>query len=308
MASTTRKKTTSKSGSSRGKKTSPPPKRPVRREVGGAVLLVATLCVAVGYCGVHAILIDWLAVLLKGLFGYGYYLAAPAMLLAGLVLLLHRGRPVVLRTVCALLLPLLFGALWHTLFCRIVFESSVGILPRLWSTGGELASGGVLSGVLAIGSVAVLSQVVSAVFFVLLLGAAMIFLGDFWEAVRLAGGALTPYVPWFVGGAAAFLAVGYLGRLFFVFRHRQMEQEYAFRREVLEKTGIVLVSKNSVPLAPSGQGLEALPGGGYQLTDSPALPPAASPENPESPAAPADDAEDVVDVDDTDVRPAPPAK
>ena len=142
----------------------------------------------------------------------------------------------------------------------------------------------------------------------LLLGAAMIFLGDFWEAVRLAGGALTPYVPWFVGGAAAFLAVGYLGRLFFVFRHRQMEQEYAFRREVLEKTGIVLVSKNSVPLAPSGQGLEALPGGGYQLTDSPALPPAASPENTESPAASSDDADDVVDVDDTDVRPAPPAK
>ena len=183
MASTTRKKTTSKSGSSRGKKTSPPPKRPVRREVGGAVLLVLTLCVTVGYCGVHAILIDWLAVLLKGLFGYGYYLAAPAMLLAGLILLLHRGRPVVLRTVCALLLPLLFGALWHTLFCRTVFESSVGILPRLWSTGGELASGGVLSGVLAIGSVAVLSQVVSAVFFVILLALA---LGTaLWPALKL---------------------------------------------------------------------------------------------------------------------------
>lgn len=145
----------------------------------------------------------------------------------------------------------------------------------------------------------------------LLLGAAMIFLGDFWEAVRLAGGALTPYVPWFVGGAAAFLAVGYLGRLFFVFRHRQMEQEYAFRREVLEKTGIVLVSKNSVPLAPSGQGLEALPGGGYQLTDSPALPPAAAPENqenPDTPAAAPADSEDVVDVDDKELRPAPPVK
>ena len=145
----------------------------------------------------------------------------------------------------------------------------------------------------------------------LLLGAAMIFLGDFWEAVRRAGGALTPYVPWFVGGAAAFLAVGYLGRLFFVFRHRQMEQEYAFRREVLEKTGIVLVSKNSVPLAPSGQGLEALPGGGYQLTDSPALPPADpsdTPEAPENPASPTPADDDVVDVDDKDVRPAPPAR
>ena len=182
MASSTRKKTTSKSGAGRGKKTSQPAKRPIRREVTGAVLLVLTLCVAVGYCGVHAIFIDWLAVLLKGLFGYGYWLAAPALLLAGLILLLHRGRPVVLRTVCALVLPLLFGALWHTLFCRTVFESSLGILPRLWSTGGDLASGGVLSGALAIGFVAVLSQVVSAVFFVLLLGAA---LGTaLWPALR----------------------------------------------------------------------------------------------------------------------------
>ena len=145
MAASTRKKTTSKSGSGRGKKSAPPAKRPIRREVTGAVLLVLTLCVAVGYCGVHAIFIDWLAVLLKGLFGYGYWLAAPALLLAGLILLLHRGRPVVLRTVCALLTPLFAGALWHAVFCRTAFESSLGVLPRLWTTGGELACGGVLS-------------------------------------------------------------------------------------------------------------------------------------------------------------------
>ena len=183
MASTTRKKTTSKSGSSRGRKTSAPPRRPVRREVGGAVLLVLTLCVAVGYCGVSAILIDWLAVLLKGLFGYGYYLAAPAMLLAGLILLFHRGRPVQARVICALLTPLLLGALWHTLFCREVFESSIGIVPRLWATGQGLTSGGVLSGALSIGFVAVLSQVVSAVFFVLLL--ALLLGVALWPALKL---------------------------------------------------------------------------------------------------------------------------
>ena len=50
------------------------------------------------------------------MFGYGYWLAGPSLLLAGLILLLHRGRPVALRTTCALLLPLLAGALFHTLF------------------------------------------------------------------------------------------------------------------------------------------------------------------------------------------------
>ena len=71
------------------------------------ILLVLALCVLVSYCGVQAILIDLLAKLLKGLFGYGYWLAGPAMLLAGGILLLHRGRPVTLRATCALLLPLL---------------------------------------------------------------------------------------------------------------------------------------------------------------------------------------------------------
>ena len=117
MASSTQKKTTTKkSGSRSGSRTAKgkqPQKRPIRREVGGVILLVLALCVLVSYCGVQAILIDLLAKLLKGLFGYGYWLAGPAMLLAGGILLLHRGGPVTLRATCALLLPLLldFGLL-----------------------------------------------------------------------------------------------------------------------------------------------------------------------------------------------------
>ena len=87
MASSTQKKTTTKkSGSRSGSRTAKgkqPQKRPIRREVGGVILLVLALCVLVSYCGVQAILIDLLAKLLKGLFGYGYWLAGPAMLLAG---------------------------------------------------------------------------------------------------------------------------------------------------------------------------------------------------------------------------------
>ena len=171
MASTQRK-TTKKSGS-RSKKSAPPPKRPIRREVGGAVLLGLALCVCVGYFGASGLFIGWLAGLLKGLFGYGYWLTAPALLLAGLTLLFHRGRPVVLRTVCALLLPLLWGALGHALFCRETFESSLGILVKLWTSGNQLSSGGAVSGTLAIGFVAVFSGVVSIVIFIVLLLAAV---------------------------------------------------------------------------------------------------------------------------------------
>ena len=179
MASSTQKKTTTKkSGSRSGTRTAKgrqPQKRPIRREVGGAVLLVLALCVLVSYCGVQAILIDLLAKLLKGLFGYGYWLAGPAMLLAGGILLLHRGRPVALRTTCALLLPVLAGALFHTLFAAGDHAlSSAGVLKELWTAGLVLKAGGAVSGLVAEAAVVTVSKYVSIVLFGLLLAGSLL--------------------------------------------------------------------------------------------------------------------------------------
>ena len=166
MASTSQKKTTTKtttkkSGSASGSRTAArkkPQPRPVRREVGGAVCWVLALCVFVSYFGISAIFIDWLAILLKGLFGYGYWLAGPALVLAGCILLFHHGRPVTLRVTCALLLPVLLGSLCHMLLVKEAYASSIGIIPALWKDGMALHCGGVISGALAQGSVAVFSM------------------------------------------------------------------------------------------------------------------------------------------------------
>ena len=196
MASTTQKKSTtqkssgssrssaSRSGTSRSKKPSQPQKRPVRREVGGVVLLVLALFAAISYFGVSAIFIDWFAALLKGLFGYGYWLAAPAMLLASLILLFHHGRPVQLRVTCALLLPVLFGSLTHMVLCKEIFESGFGILKKLWKSGLAISSGGAVSGALAEGSVAVFSRLASIIIFTVL------FVVLLMVALRLTVGAL----------------------------------------------------------------------------------------------------------------------
>ena len=111
MASTSQKKTTKKTSGKSGSRTTAkkPQPRPIRREVGGVVCLVLALCVFVSYFGISAIFIDWLAVLIKGLLGYGYWLFGPALVLAGCILLFHHGRPVTLRVTSALLLPVLFG-------------------------------------------------------------------------------------------------------------------------------------------------------------------------------------------------------
>ncbi len=194
MASTTQKKSTSakrsssgKGGSSRSKKPSQPQRRPVRREVGGIALLALALCVFVSYVQVSAIFIDWFAILLKGLFGYGYWLAGPALLLAALILLFHHGRPVQLRVACALLLPVLFGTLGQIVRIMLrneAYESSLGILAKLWASGNEMTSGGAVSGTLAIGSSAVFSPLVSLILFTVL------FVVLLMVALRLTVGAL----------------------------------------------------------------------------------------------------------------------
>ncbi len=172
MASTTRKKSTAtkkSGGSGRSARGRQPQKRPIRREVGGAVLLVLTLCVLVSYLGISAIFIDWLANFLKGLLGYGYWLSGPALLLAGVVLLRHRGRPVQLRVTCALLLPVFFGAAAHLLLCREDYTPSIAILRDLWLSGRGMISGGALSGALAEGFAAVFSPLASVILFVVVL-------------------------------------------------------------------------------------------------------------------------------------------
>ena len=85
---------------------SAPQKKPYRREVGGAVCLLLALFGAIGYFkteegAVIALFCD----LLKGLCGYGFYLAPPMLLAAAVILILHRGRPVRLRVAGAVCLP-----------------------------------------------------------------------------------------------------------------------------------------------------------------------------------------------------------
>ena len=171
MAST-QKKTT------KGKKAPPKPEPPayngVARLIGGIVCLLLALCVLVSYFNVDALLLTFIAKALKGTLGCGYYLAAPALLGVAVIQLRHQGRPVILRTTCTLLVPLLAGVLWHLIFCRTAYELGGGLLPLLWKDGQTLSCGGVVAGGLALGSEALVSKVVSIIIFVVLLLAALL--------------------------------------------------------------------------------------------------------------------------------------
>lgn len=89
---------------------------------------------------------------------------------------------------------------------------------------------------------------------ILLLGAALFFMDGAFAALHVLFQGLLPYMPWICSSVAFFLAVCFVARVIFVYRQRKMEQEYAWRREVLQKTGIVLLDKKSAAInAAAGQ-------------------------------------------------------
>ena len=148
------KRTSSQSGSgSGGRSTSrrdQPQSKPFRRELGALVCLLLAFFGAIGYFKTEdGAFIALFCNLLKGLCGYGFYIAPPMLLFSAAILLFHRGRPVRLRLTGALLLPVLLGAILHLFLRNGAYEWSAALWGRLWTDGMGTASGGVVSGTLA---------------------------------------------------------------------------------------------------------------------------------------------------------------
>ena len=144
-------------------------KRPIRREIWSIVTLFAALVVLFSYFMGDGWLISLLPKYCKGLFGMGYYLMVPALLMAAWVLWTHRGRPVTLRTACALLIPYLFGGVCHMCACTVDLTDAATLFSTLWATGFTLESGGVLSGATAHGFMTTLGKWPSVSIFVILI-------------------------------------------------------------------------------------------------------------------------------------------
>ena len=136
----------------------------------------------------------------------------------------------------------------------------------------------------------------------LVFGGLLIFVDGLVDTLGRLGGALLIYLPWIVGGLVIFLTVCYVTRQFFLYRHHQMEREYAFRQTVLERTGIILLPDGKTPLEIPPAALNALPAA--DTASQPAAPIAEIPSDV-PPARPGDTADDIVDADISPV--APPA-
>ncbi len=140
---------------------------PMRREITALILFLLAIFASFGYFSIDAVFITFFCNLLKGLFGFGFYFAPPALLVASVLMMFHRGRPVCRRVVCTLLMPMLFGAMGHLMFSHAMYGYHFQDMPALWADGLTLRCGGAVSGWIAVAFTQVFSRIGAAVLIVL---------------------------------------------------------------------------------------------------------------------------------------------
>jgi len=158
MAQTSTKK---KKNSSGQKQTSTKAKKPsntssedssVQRIIAAVCFLFAAVLVAIGIFAHDGVVVGWLCALLKGLFGYGFWICAPVFLLAAYILGFRRDEPCAWRLTAALLLPLLAGSLVNLLLSQVVVDNLSGVgelFSVLYAGGKSMLCAGVLGTLIA---------------------------------------------------------------------------------------------------------------------------------------------------------------
>ena len=125
-------------------------KKPRRRGIMAAVCFILALFSFIGYFNLDGAFIGFFIGLVKRLVGYGYYALPPALLICSAILGFHRGRPVRTRAVCALMLPVIAGALAHLFGETADYVIDIDMIPKLWDDGLTLDAGGAIGGSIAV--------------------------------------------------------------------------------------------------------------------------------------------------------------
>ena len=149
--------------------------KPIRREVWGVICLLLGFFGFITFFKVDALFINLFRDLLGGLVGFGMYAFPPMFLLAAYILMLHRGRPVRLRLGCALVFPVLQGAILQLTTCTIEYEWAWAMIPKLWDDGVVRQCGGVIGGLLGLAFKAAFSKVGALVVFIVAAAVMLLF-------------------------------------------------------------------------------------------------------------------------------------
>lgn len=105
-----------------------------------------------------------------------------------------------------------------------------------------------------------------------LMGAAIYYLDGVMALLLKLGDSFGTIAIWFTGAFAAAWTVSYAVRAYFAYKSRQMDAEYAFRRDVLERTGMIMLDAKHAPdarlLPVSPEALPPAAGSSTPLTEA----------------------------------------
>ena len=146
-------KTKSTASKSKKNNTKTPEKKqqtapPLRREIGGIFLIFVAAVVIVSFFEGDGIFSFVKTVFMGALGKWGYWVSFPCLVLAGFVLLTHRGKPVKFRVFSALILPILLANMINIF--QEDLPTSLGFpnnVIELWMQGTEGTSGGIFGGI-----------------------------------------------------------------------------------------------------------------------------------------------------------------
>ena len=148
MAAKNSKTTNKKPKSTQKTKKAPDTPAPSRRWIGVLVCLILFLISVLSCLNIKSIFTDLWAKLTQGLFGVtAFYVLPFSLIIMTAILLVHKGRPMRARLICAFLMAVCIGALAH-LLSSTNFAWEKGLLSQLWN-GGREAGGGVICGLVA---------------------------------------------------------------------------------------------------------------------------------------------------------------
>ena len=166
-ATTSGKTTTKKTGSrSRAKNPAPPP--PPKKNlgeggftevspgygsnvIGGVICMILAICSVISYFNTEGSFVDFFSTWLRGLLGWGFYLAAPAFAVSAILLFTSGSRPIAARVFATLMLPVIFAALSELMLDTGIREGAdlYEAVNDLFDLGTVMKSGGVIGGLIA---------------------------------------------------------------------------------------------------------------------------------------------------------------
>ena len=161
---TTSKKTTTKTKKSKTKPAPPPPPKRNSAQslpepgpaygsniIGGVIFLVLAICSTISYFNTEGSFVNFFSTWLRGLLGWGFYLAAPAFAVSAIMLFTCGDRPIATRVFATVMLPVLLAALSALMLGPEIREGTPisDAVNDLFDLGNVMKSGGVVGGLIA---------------------------------------------------------------------------------------------------------------------------------------------------------------